>query len=299
MELRNVDPWKVTVSNLNERDAAEVDKDFVNNVKKMGLVQPPIVQTLNETETAAQMGAQYGAIVGGRRISAAQQADLDEIPVVVMDEWDNGSALAASIVENIDAFRKDVDPKDRALAIERLKKLEGLNNTEIAEKLGVTERTIRRWLEWVRDEWGGTSIDAHIDKTEEFGDVAEFEAISNSLSSGIVQNVRLLTGGGKKGEKVLKQIQKRGLNENDVREVKKRADRGQSIQQAVEQVADEKREKRLHTEARIGSVKVRTKITFTGDYASAIQQASKDRGASENQIARIAIEEWLKNKNYL
>ncbi len=150
-----------------------------------------------------------------------------------------------------------------------------------------------------------------------------------------VKTVRQMTGGGEEGEQVLHQVQERGLSQPDVREVKKRVERGQSVDTAIEQVSKEKLRKKglseeevrqvqsqveegasfqeavqqatgidrkqqeAFTQARSGGIKVRTEITFTGDYASAIQRASKDRGASENQIARVAIENWLEKNGYL
>jgi len=306
MELKEVDPWEVTISGFNERQVEETDSEFVENVREMGLIQPPIVRTLNGEGTEARMGANYAAVVGGRRVGAAQEADLDSIPVVVMDEWDDGEALAASIAENIDAFRQDVSRQDRAVAIQRLMELEGLNPPSVAERLGVAPDTVRSWLEYTREEWEGTSVDPTFkpadntsertpssiqDPDNESGRTEGTVQTVKGVSTETVSKVRRMTGGGEEGERVLEKVADAGLGETTMEEVEQLVTRGQDVEEAIEQVKQEQNND--------GGISVHTRVVFTGRHAEAIEHAAKDRGASDDQIVRVAVEEWLEREGYI
>lgn len=306
MELKEVDPWEVTISKLNERQVGESDPEFVQNVKKLGVIQPPIVRTLNGQGTESRMGAKYGAVVGGRRVDAAQEADLDSIPVVVMDEWDDGEALSASIAENIDAFRRDVSRQDRAVAIQRLMELEDLAQKEVAERLGVVPKTISDWLEYTRDEWEGTSIDPTFQPASDESDrkkstvQTDEENIERklytspdvgNLSTKTIQKVRRMTGGGEEGERILQKVADAGLGDSSMEEVNQRVNRGQDIEEAIQQVKQERESD--------SGITVHTRVVFTGRHAEAIERAAKDRGASDEQIVRVAVESFLQDKGYL
>lgn len=296
MELKKVDPNEVTVSEFNERQVGESDPEFVENVKKMGLVQPPIVRSLDGDSADARMGARYGAVIGGRRVGAAQEAGLDEIPVVVMDEWDDGEALAASITENIDAFRNDVDPEDRARALGRLKRLNEWSNSDLADEIGVARTTLQKWLEPL--EWETDSFEAEVEGNEMTGSGQLLtKEVDEKPSLDTMQQVRWMAGDEK--EKVLETVQQEDLSEIDVREARERVDRGdaETPMEAVKQVAQEKKERQ---EAKTnGSVTVHTRTTFTGDYAEGIDAAAKDRGASKDQVVRTAVVTWLEGEGYL
>jgi len=305
MELKEVDPWEVTVSELNERQVEETDSEFVENVREMGLIQPPIVRSLNGEGTEARMGAKYAAVVGGRRVGAAQEAELDLIPVVVMDEWDDGDALAASISENIESFRRNVSDDDRAIALQRLKDINDWTYTELAEHLGVSDQRVRDWLEPARDEWEGTSFHAEVESDEEDDGSfqTDIESKEANLEKEVTRNtgsgsrvkkqtlVRQMTGGGKEGEQVMQKVAKEGLSLHDTEELKQRVDRGQDVDTAIREIKKSKEPE--------GEIKVSTRVVFTGDYAEAIETAAKDRGASDEEVVRVAVERWLEMEGYL
>jgi len=183
--------------------------------------------------------------------------------------------------------------------------LNGLAKAEVAEELGVTRQRIGHWLEPVKDAWEGTSFHAEVGKNEE--DRNSFQTKSKSENEkgantqesvnkppvAVQQEVRRITGGGEKGETLLEQAQKEGLGERDMREVKKLTERGKSVDAAMDDVIRSKKE------TREGDIKVNTRVTFTGDYAQAIEHAAKDRGASDEQIVRAAVETWLEREGYI
>lgn len=295
MELREVDPSLIVVDKMNERQGGTADEEFVDNVRATGIIQPPLVRPLDGRGLSETMGAEFSCVVGGRRVDAATQAELATIPVIVMP-WDDDEALLASITENIDAFREDVDIEDRAVALERLMDLKDWEHkTEAAEGLGVDRTTIYQWLEPIHPDWQDTSIDLDVPAgTEE-----EAEERAKKVTPKKMQEARRLTGGGEVGEKVLELVRERGASHEDLREARKRMDTGQAETtiEAVEQVI-EQREERQEAKTN-GEIIVHTRTTFTGDYASAIKRAAEDRSASDDQIVRTAVSQWLEEEGYL
>lgn len=289
MELKEVDPFDVTVSELNERNTREVDQDLVENVKAVGVIQPPIVHEVEDESMDGYMGAEYAAVVGGRRVTAAQQADVESIPVMVVD-WDDTQSLVASVSENIDKFSKTVSAQDRALTIERLKEREGWENKDVADEFGVHRRTVGNWLEWTRDEWEETSV-----HPESENERTPASITSDNISTETVKEVRQITEGGEEGEELLKEIQKNGLGKDDVREVKQRTEKGTEPIDAVQEVVQEKEQVRNINRTK----KVNIDITVVNGEAKALEQAAKDRGATVNQTAERIITDWLEEEDYL
>lgn len=294
MEIDEVDPSLIAIDQMNERKGS-ADEEFVENVKATGIIQPPLVRRLNGEGMDASMGAEYSVVVGGRRVDAATQAGLESIPVFVVD-WDDGEALLASVTENIDAFREDVDMEDRAVAIDRLKELKGWeHDSEAAKGLGVARTTITRWLEPLHIDWRDSGIE--LDVPAGTDDIPEERA--KKVTTKKMQEARRLTGGGEAGEEVLELVRERGASHDDIREARARFDKGQAETtiEAVEQVIKE-REERNESKTN-GQIIVHTRTTFTGDYASAIKRAAEDRSASDDQIVRTAVSQWLEQEGYL
>lgn len=316
MELKEIDPNEISVSDMNERVETDMgggvdESDSLQaSVDEIGVVQPPLVRERDVAESGGTVSTQYEVVVGQRRTLAAQSAKdrgkLDTIPVITV-EWDDADALLHSISENIETFSEKVSKRDRAAAIARLKEMKEWSNPEIAREFGVAENTIRQWLEYTRDEWEGTSVHVQTDNDSKAGeepfqvtsggnkDEERSEIITNiegeEFSPRMVKEVRSITGGGEKGEQMLRDVQEHGLNTDDIREVRKRVNElGADPDEAIEQVSESKPDRR-------GEIK--TVTTFTGDYADAMQKAATDRATTENEIARIAITEWLESEGYL
>lgn len=292
MEFKQVDPNELEIDPINERkegvDPDQVDQEYidsdgefdslVDSVSEQGIIQPPLVR---------EVEGKLRVIVGQRRTLAAQTAGLGSIPVVVVD-WDDSAAISASITENIDSFKKSVSRTDRAAAVERLKEINDWTDREVAEHLGVHHNQIGEWLERTRDEWENTSV--HVDNAPDTS--SEKRETIDSVDDKSVRAIRSATGGGEEGEEVLKEVASKDLSQSDVLELRKRVDRGEDIDEVVDEIAAEK-------EDREGSMRVNTNTTFSGDYAQALKEAAKDRGTSEDQVVRTAIEEYLTEEGYL
>lgn len=288
MQVKQVDPFDINVDDMNERKDNVNTTDLQASIEEQGVIQPPIVRLRDEDAEVP-----YSVIVGQRRTIAAQAVGLDEIPVVIRDFGD-GDALLSSITENVDAFREDVSKKDRALAIEQLKEINGWNNDDIADALGVSNRVIYSWTEYSRSEWEGTAVDPNISKEDDNCGTTELTERVDELSDEIVQKVRGMTGGGEEGEKLLeKAVVENDLSELDVREVKDKTEQGKDPEVAIEEVAETKEEKTSTTQ------KVRIKITLSNGEAEAIDSFAEDHGMTTNDVAREAITDFLAEKGEL
>lgn len=241
MQVKEVDPYKVNVDEMNERKENLNITDLEESVKEQGVIQPPIVRERN-----GDAEVPYSVVVGQRRTLAAQSAGLDSIPVVVMD-WGDSEALEASVTENVEAFNEAVSRKDRAYAIERLKSMNGWSNSDVAKHLGVVDedgkpnrQTIKNWLEYTHPDWEGTVVHP---ETSDGGGMTDDGHISQSIddvSPDIVQYIRTATGGGEEGEELLAKAVEHDLNKDDVRELSKKVKRGQDTDSALAQTIEEK-----------------------------------------------------------
>lgn len=285
MQVAQVDPYNVNVDEMNERKENLNLSELEESVAEQGVIQPPLVR-----ERDGDHEVDYTVVVGQRRTLASQGAGLDEIPVVVMD-FDDGDALKASITENVDAFREDVSRKDRAYAVAKLKDMNGWDDPDVADALGVSTKTVNRWLEYERPEWEGTVVNPEVSKDGEIVDVDNLSKEVNDLSTDIVEQVRMATGGGEKGEELLERVVEHDLNKDDVRELAKKVERGKEMDSALAQTIEEKHD--------AGGIKVKANVTFSGEYAGALTDYAQDRGMTENEVVREAIQNYLNTEGYL
>lgn len=291
MEIDEVDPSMIAIDAMNERQQPEVDEEFVENVKAVGVKQPPIVRKLNGGMDAS-MGAEYSVVLGGRRVDAATRAGLESIPVLVVD-WDDAEALESSIVENIDTFRKNVSKKDRAKAIEHLKELNGWRNGQVAEHLGVSPNTVRTWLEPLRPEHIGTSLHADT-STSNSGDDSE-------PTYQQMETARKLTGGGGEGEAAVEAMEAAEVRETkDVGEVEKRVKNRHGDTATASQIEDVALEVAAEKQGGDGKrADLYVDLSISGSLADAIEKAAEDRSATNREIVRTATHQWLESEDYL
>lgn len=301
MDVKEVSPNELEIDPTNERreyispenfDPEDEDESLVDSIREQGVIQPPIVREDNGT---------FKVVVGQRRTLAAQTAGIDRIPVVVMD-YDDQEAIAASITENVDAFKKSVSRSDRAAAVQRLMDMNDLTIAEVADYLGVGTATIEDWLERTREEWEGTNV--HVDKTDEDTTETQTEVESTNEGSTEIETeydevddksvaaIRRVTGGGEKGEQMVQKVAENNLSQSQVLEATKRARRGEDLEEVVGEIAQERQERQ-------GEIRVNVSVTFTGDYGEALREAARDMGTSEERVVRGAIEQYLEEEDYL
>lgn len=104
-----------------------------------GLLQPITVRKRDETK--------YELISGERRLRACKMAGFSSIPSIIVEIDDERSAIS-TVIENIQ--RIDLHFFEEATAIERLIKAFDFSQSEIAEKLGISQAELINKLKLLR-----------------------------------------------------------------------------------------------------------------------------------------------------
>jgi ParB family chromosome partitioning protein len=110
-------------------------QELADSIAAQGVVQPIVVRPI--------AGERYEIVAGERRWRAAQQAGLDEIPVVIRDIPDQ-TAMAMALIENIQ--RDDLKPLEEASALHRLLNEFELTHQEVAKAVGKSRTTVTNLL---------------------------------------------------------------------------------------------------------------------------------------------------------
>jgi ParB family chromosome partitioning protein len=134
LELKRIQPNKL---NPRLRFSKSGLDDLAASIKQYGVLEPIIVRPVN---------AHYEVVVGERRYRAAQQAGLDEVPVIVRDYSDD-EVMEINLVENVQ--REDLSAVEKAKLCQELRtrypdKYVGWDI--IATRIGVEVDTVRAWV---------------------------------------------------------------------------------------------------------------------------------------------------------
>ena len=117
-----------------QRVEQETLQSLADSIAMHGVLQPVIVTEIFDG---------YQLIAGERRVRAAQMAGLDHIPAVVR-QMAKRDQLAVAIVENVQ--RADLNPMEEAHAFRQLGAEFGLNQDEIAKRVGRARSTVANTL---------------------------------------------------------------------------------------------------------------------------------------------------------
>ncbi|MCU7817126.1 MAG: ParB/RepB/Spo0J family partition protein [Candidatus Thiodiazotropha sp. (ex Lucinoma kastoroae)] len=110
-------------------------RELADSIAAQGVIQPVVVRPVENDR--------YELIAGERRWRAAQQAGLDEIPVVIKEVTEE-AAMAMGLIENIQ--REDLNPLEEANALNRLLLEFGLTHQEVAKAVGKSRTTVTNLL---------------------------------------------------------------------------------------------------------------------------------------------------------
>lgn len=278
MEVREVDPHDLVISDLNVRKENLSILQLEKSVAEVGVKQPPIVRYTDAEN------ADFEVVIGQRRTLAAQSASLDSIPIVVMD-WDDSEAIESSLTENLDVFREEMSEDDKAATVLRLMDLWDCTKSEVGERIGVPKATIMDWMESVRDEWEGTSVEPSFkkDNRSEFGDQSKKVDAMEKPGGNTLKEIRKATGGGEKGEQMVKKVAGGDLSQSDVREIRSHVQAGNDLETAEEKV----------TQAKEGPNSFNLRFSVAGELADATEAAATANGTTEEDIARTALRHYL------
>jgi len=110
-------------------------QELSDSIKSYGVLQPISVRVVN--------GNSYELIAGERRLRASKLAGLTEIPAIVIDVYDEDSAIIA-LIENLQ--RKDLNFIEEAEGYYNLINDHNLTQEKLAKMLGKSQSTIANKL---------------------------------------------------------------------------------------------------------------------------------------------------------
>jgi ParB family chromosome partitioning protein len=109
-------------------------RQLTDSVKTHGILQPLVVR---------QAGDHFQLIAGERRLRAAREAGLKEVPVHVV-EFDDQQVYEAALVENIQ--RTDLNPIEKAQGFKGYLDKFGLTQDQLGARLGIDRTTVSNLL---------------------------------------------------------------------------------------------------------------------------------------------------------
>lgn len=115
--------------------APEKIQELSASIKEKGILQPIVARRLEKDK--------FEIIAGERRWRAAQAAGLQSVPVILKDVK-NQESLELALIENLQ--RHDLNPIEEAEAYQRLTDEFGLNQIEVAQKVGKERATVANSL---------------------------------------------------------------------------------------------------------------------------------------------------------
>lgn len=115
------------------REVGDVS-DLALSFKSVGIIEPLIV---------TQQNGGYMVVAGARRLAAAKEAGLPEVPCIVR-ELDAAARAEIMLVENIQ--RADLAPLEEASAYERLIDLTGYSQHQLADRIGRSQAHVSKRL---------------------------------------------------------------------------------------------------------------------------------------------------------
>src|SRR5438309_161916 len=125
-KIQRVSLYSITPSPLQPRKdfGADALSELVESIRQHGIIQPLIVRAID---------GRHELIAGERRWRAAQEAGLNEVPVIIRSASDR-DVLELSLIENLQ--RADLNPIEEAQGYARLAGEFGLRQEDIAQKVG-------------------------------------------------------------------------------------------------------------------------------------------------------------------
>lgn len=114
---------------------AEALADLTQSIKTHGVLQPLLVRTIP--------GGGFELIAGERRMRAAGEAGLTDVPAIVMEATDR-DAMELALIENLQ--REDLNPMEEAAGYRTLAEKFELTQEKIAERVGKARASVANAL---------------------------------------------------------------------------------------------------------------------------------------------------------
>ena len=169
-------------------------KELAETLDKDGLLQPIVVREDGEDH--------YEIIAGERRYRAAKSLNWETIPAIV-NNMNNDQAASLALIENLQ--REDLNPIDEAKAYTNLMKLNDLTQTALAKDMGKSQSYVANKLRLLK-------LDDDVQKALIEGKITARHGRA------------LLNLSDDDQERVLKEIEDKGLNVKQTEEIAKDVD---------------------------------------------------------------------------
>ena len=169
-------------------------KELAETLDKDGLLQPIVVREDGEDH--------YEIIAGERRYRAAKSLGWETIPAIVKN-MDDDQAASLALIENLQ--REDLNPIDEAKAYTNLMKLNDLTHTALAKDMGKSQSYVANKLRLLK-------LDDDVQKALIEGKITARHGRA------------LLNLSEDDQERVLKEIEEKGLNVKQTEEIAKDVD---------------------------------------------------------------------------
>lgn len=141
-ELRElpIELLRVAQTNTRKDTAAGEEESSISglaqSIREQGLLNPLTVRSRSD--------GTFEILAGQRRYLACKELGWSSIPVTVREDVTDTSAVALSLIENVQ--RADMHPLDKARAYEELRDHHRGNLREVAHATGVSVATVQRYL---------------------------------------------------------------------------------------------------------------------------------------------------------
>jgi len=131
---------EITPGKFQPREVFDPDKlkELILSIKEKGVIQPVIVRP---------KGDGYELIAGERRLRAAKELGISQVPAIIKDVKDD-EALEIALIENIQ--RDNLNPIEEAKAYQRLSEEFTMTQEQISEKVGRDRASVSNMLRLLR-----------------------------------------------------------------------------------------------------------------------------------------------------
>lgn len=126
-----------------QRMDPEALQELAESIKGHGIIQPLIVSRVEPGSEQAAAGAQFQLIAGERRLTAARQAGLMTVPVIVREATPQ-ELLELALIENVQ--RADLNPLEEATAYRQLMEDFDLTQEQVADRVAKNRVTVTNML---------------------------------------------------------------------------------------------------------------------------------------------------------
>ena len=121
----------------NPRESLGDLTELIGSIKTHGIMQN---LTIVPDEDCTADNPSYTVVIGHRRLQAAKEAGLEEVPVTIAKDLNDQDIHELMLVENMQ--RKDLTPLEEAKGIQMCLDL-GITENRLAEKTGFSKQTIK------------------------------------------------------------------------------------------------------------------------------------------------------------